>query len=133
MTLKNVKSFIARLGQDETLQNHIGPDASAEDIVAVAHNAGFDFSVDDLAAAQAAKGGPMELSDSDLESVAGAGQLLWSLFRCKDTGGSMPKPGDPKEPQDPKDPLDPFSPSGPTYTKPVSCPDPDDMGPLKKK
>ncbi|NOZ23319.1 MAG: Nif11-like leader peptide family natural product precursor, partial [Planctomycetes bacterium] len=78
MSVENMKAFFEKVEGDEALQAKVKAlidkhepksDAAAAELVKIASEAGYDFSTDHVAQAQkAAKG---ELSEGDLEKVAG--------------------------------------------------------------
>ena len=63
MSLEQLKAFLAKVQADTTLQEQLK--AEGADPVAIAKNAGFSITTDDLAADR------QNLSEDELESVAG--------------------------------------------------------------
>ena len=68
MTLDQLKAFLAKVKGDSSLQEKLKAAADNDAVVAIAKEAGFSISADDLTKAQS------EISDEELEGVAGGGQ-----------------------------------------------------------
>lgn len=77
MSSSQLKNFLEALKLDAALRQRIQEASDNADIVAIASDAGYAISMDDLTGAEA------ELSDEDLENAAGGSSFLW--VRC-DTG-----------------------------------------------
>ena len=81
MSEEQLKAFLEKVKGDTSLQEKLKAAADANAVIAIAKEAGFSISADDLTKAQS------ELSDAELEGVAGG--LIFedtgsnSLF-CKD-------------------------------------------------
>ena len=71
MPEEQLKAFLEKVKADTTLQEKLKAAADANAVVEIAKEAGFSISADDLNKAQS-----KELSDKELESVAGGG--IWS-------------------------------------------------------
>jgi predicted ribosomally synthesized peptide with nif11-like leader len=71
MSEEQLKAFLEAVKADAGLQEKLSAAADADAVVAIAKAAGFVISVKELEAAVSARAG--ELSDEDLESVAGGG------------------------------------------------------------
>ncbi len=65
MSEEQLKAFIAKVQSDTSLQEKLKAAADADAVVAIAKEAGFSISVEDLKNAQS------EISDEELESAAG--------------------------------------------------------------
>ena len=66
MSEEQLKAFIEKVKADTSLQEKLKADADADAVVAIAKEAGFSISADDLKQAQST-----ELSAEELEGVAG--------------------------------------------------------------
>ena len=67
MSEEQLKSFLEKVKADTSLQEKLKAAADANAVAAIAKEEGFSISVDDLKNAQS------ELSDEELEGVAGGG------------------------------------------------------------
>ena len=78
MSEEQLKAFLEKVKGDTTLQEKLKAAADANAAAAIAKEAGFMISADDLAKAQS------ELSEEELEGVAGGGvlQVLGTGFWC---------------------------------------------------
>ena len=76
MSEEQLKAFIAKVQADTSLQEQLK--AEGADVVAIAKAAGFSITTEDLNAHQ-----KRDLSDEDLESVAGGGSTAWPECLCK--------------------------------------------------
>ena len=65
MSEEQLKAFIAKVQEDSSLQEQLKAASDADAVVAIAKEAGFSISADGLKNAQS------EISDEELESVAG--------------------------------------------------------------
>ena len=74
MSEEQLKAFLEKVKGDTSLQEKLKAAADANAVAAIAKEAGFSISADDLTKAQS------ELSDQELEGVAG-GTLLGCLAR----------------------------------------------------
>ncbi len=83
MSEEQLSAFLAKLQNDAGLQEKLKGAADLDAAVAIAKEAGFDVSKEDWLKYQASK--PLELSDEDLEGVAGGGDdegcMLWLFIR----------------------------------------------------
>lgn len=79
MTESQLQAFLARVKEDKDLQEKLN-NASAEEALAIAKQAGFDINSADL-------NQPITLSDEELENVAGGGFAV-TCFNSKADGGS---------------------------------------------
>ena len=66
MSEEQLKAFLEKLKDDSSLQEKLKAASDADAVVAIAKEAGFSISADDLKNAQVT-----ELSDEELEGVAG--------------------------------------------------------------
>ena len=66
MSEEQLKAFLEKVKADTSLQEKLKAAADSDAVLAIAKDAGFSISVDDLKNAQ-----PTELSDEELEGVAG--------------------------------------------------------------
>ena len=74
MSEEQLKAFLEKVKTDTNLQEKLKAAGDADAVVAIAKEAGFSISADDLKNAQS------ELSDEELEGVAGGGFLyMWLL------------------------------------------------------
>ena len=72
MSEEQLKAFLEKVKADTSLQEKLKAAADADAVTAIAKEAGFNVSADDLTKAQS------ELSDQELEGVAGGFQsVLW--------------------------------------------------------
>ena len=69
MSEEQLKAFLEKVKADTSLQEQLKAAADTDAVLAIAKDAGFIFSVDDLKNAQA------ELSEEELEGVAGGVML----------------------------------------------------------
>ena len=67
MSEEQLKAFLEKLKDDSSLQEKLKAATDTDAVLAIAKEAGFSISVDDLKNAQS------ELSDEELEGVAGGG------------------------------------------------------------
>ena len=67
MSEEQLKAFLEKVKADTSLQEKLKAASDADAVVAIAKEAGFSISADDLKNAQS------ELSDEELEGVAGGG------------------------------------------------------------
>ena len=75
MSEEQLKAFLEKVKDDTSLQEKLKAAADADAVAAIAKEAGFSISADDLAKAQS------ELSDEELEGVAGG----WFWGPCKNS------------------------------------------------
>ncbi|KZR88090.1 Nitrogen fixation protein of unknown function [Synechococcus sp. MIT S9509] len=73
MSEGQLKAFIEKVKGNTTLQEKLKAAADADAVLAIAKEAGFSISADDLKKAQS------ELSDKELESAAGGGDITWDF------------------------------------------------------
>ena len=72
MSEEQLKAFLEKVKGDTSLQEKLQAAADANAVAAIAKEAGFSISADDLTKAQS------EVSDEELENVAGGGQRPWT-------------------------------------------------------
>ena len=72
MSEEQLKAFLEKVKADTSLQEKLKAAGDADAVLAIAKEAGFSISADDLKNAQS------ELSDEELEGVAGGGIKIWS-------------------------------------------------------
>ena len=77
MSEEQLKAFLEKVKADTSLQEKLKAASDADAVVAIAKEAGFMFSADDLTKAQS------ELSEEELEGVAGGGTTLPNCFGCE--------------------------------------------------
>ena len=70
MSEEQLKAFLEKVKGDTTFQEKLKAAADADAVTAIAKEAGFSISADDLKNAQS------ELSDEELEGVAGGGSVV---------------------------------------------------------
>ena len=68
MSEEQLKAFLEKVKSDSSLQEKLKAASDADAVVAIAKEAGFNISADELTKAQST-----ELVDSELETVAGGG------------------------------------------------------------
>ena len=74
MSEEQLKAFIEKVQEDDSLQVKLKAAANPDVVVSIAKEAGFSISADDLKNAQS------ELSEEELEGVAGGGTVnTWNL------------------------------------------------------
>ena len=76
MSVERLNAFLEKVKDDTSLQEKLKAAADADAVTAIAKEAGFIISADDLTKSQS------ELSDEELEGVAG-GNLLNSWLVCE--------------------------------------------------
>ncbi len=77
MSEEQLKAFLEKVKGDTSLQEKLKAAADTNAVAAIAKEAGFSISADDLTNAQS------ELSEEELEAVAGGG-CLFLTFGCSD-------------------------------------------------
>ena len=78
MSEEQLKAFLEKLKDDSSLQEKLKAASDADAVVAIAKEAGFSISADDLKKAQS------EISEEELEGVAG-GRPLTAINTCNTT------------------------------------------------
>ena len=86
MSEEQLKAFLEKVQSDTSLQEQLKAAANSDAVLAIAKEAGFSISAEDINKAQS------EISDEELESVAG-GYCIWSIFTkylgtCYSCGGT---------------------------------------------
>ncbi len=76
MSVQNAKDFVAKLQEDKSLAGSLESAADDDARRAIAAGAGFDFTKDEMKEALSA-GGSKQLSDDDLDTVAGGASATW--------------------------------------------------------
>ena len=74
MSEEQLKAFLEKVKADSSLQEKLKAAADSDAVVAIAKEAGFSISADDLRQAQS------EISDEELEAVAGGGCVTSMRF-----------------------------------------------------
>jgi predicted ribosomally synthesized peptide with nif11-like leader len=74
MSEEQLKAFLEKVKADTSLQEKLKAAADADAVAAIAKEAGFSISADDL------KNAPEEISDEELENVAGGTLTLPSVL-----------------------------------------------------
>ena len=82
MSEEQLKAFLEKVKGDTTLQEQLKAAADTDAVLAIAKEAGFSVSVDDLKNAQS------EISDGELEGAAGGADTSDGWMTC--TGGVCP-------------------------------------------
>ena len=77
MSEEQLKAFLEKVKADTSLQEKLKAASDADGVVAIAKEAGFKISAEDLKNAQVT-----ELSDEELEGADGGG-VAWSYAVCK--------------------------------------------------
>ena len=70
MSEEQLKAFLEKVKDDTSLQEKLKAAADADAVLAIAKEAGFSISADDLKKAQS------EISEEELEGVAGGGSVV---------------------------------------------------------
>ena len=78
MSEEQLQAFLEKVKGDASLQEKLKAASSPDDVAAVAKEAGFDISLDEISNAQSA-----ELSEQELEGVSGAGGINTFDFACQ--------------------------------------------------
>ena len=73
MTLEQLKAFLAKAKGDSNLQEKLKAAKSPEDVVGIAKEHGHEFTADKMT----------ELSEEELEGVAGGGSGMGAEFGCR--------------------------------------------------
>ena len=81
MSEEQLKAFLAKAKDDQSIQDKLKVAADAEAVVAIAKEAGFMISIDDWNNAQS------EVSDEELESAAGGTKTSIIPLPCNPTIG----------------------------------------------
>jgi len=76
MSEEQLKAFIEKVQGDDSLQEKLKAAANPDVVVSIAKEAGFSISADDLNKAQQS-----EISEEELEAVAGGGRGLWEQWK----------------------------------------------------
>ena len=84
MSAENVARFVQQVAQDQSLKARVEAVQTPDEVVRIAREAGFDLSGDELKAAVLRLSG-RELSDKELEAVAGGGYLSSAAGAVADT------------------------------------------------
>ena len=87
MSEEQLKAFLEKVKGDTRLQEELKAASDADAVVSLAKEEGFSISVDDLKNAQS------ELSDEDLEGVAGGGGADQGLTGLSEFGICTVTPG----------------------------------------
>ena len=85
MSEEQLKLFLATVKVDAIIQEKLKATDDVDAIVAIAKQTGFDITAEEL---KRATSSPMELSDDDLENVAGGcAQDSCMITECRTNGG----------------------------------------------
>ena len=76
MSLEQLKAFLEKVKGDTSLQENLKAAAESDAVVAIAKEAGFMISVDDLKNAQS------ELTEDELEGVSGGFTAFYQCILC---------------------------------------------------
>ena len=82
MSEEQLKAFLEKVRADTSLQEKLKAAGDANAVAAIAKEAGFIISADDLTKSQSELADMLELSDQELEGVAG-GCVLSNIFLCQ--------------------------------------------------
>ena len=82
MSEEQLKAFLEKVKADTSLQEQLKAASDADAVVSLAKEEGFSISADDLKNAQS------ELSEEELESVAGGNYTDTGLYVCPATHGT---------------------------------------------
>ena len=72
MSEEQLKAFIAKAKDDQSIQEQLKAAKTPEDVVGIAKEHGYEFTADKFTET---------LSDEELENVAGAGDCWWTSAR----------------------------------------------------
>ncbi|QNI55216.1 nif11-like leader peptide domain protein [Synechococcus sp. BIOS-E4-1] len=78
MSEEQLKAFLEKVKGDTSLQLKLKAASDADGVVAIAKDAGFEFSADNLKRVF----GPLEISDKELEIAAGGEQFTDIKYTC---------------------------------------------------
>ena len=76
MTLEQLKAFLAKAKDDQSIQEKLKAAADSDAVLAIAKDAGFIISVDDFKNAQS------ELTEDELEGVSGGFTAFYQCIFC---------------------------------------------------
>ena len=76
MSIESAKAFVEKMASDDAFRAKLEQAASDEDRKQMVKDAGFEFTKDELKAV-VAESGKGELSEKDLEAVAGGSSATW--------------------------------------------------------
>ena len=79
MSEEQLKAFIAKVQADTSLQEQLKAAADVDSVLAIAKEAGFAITAEDIQSMQSA---PVELSDEELEDAAGGRWMGGRTGRC---------------------------------------------------
>ena len=80
MPEEQLKAFLEKVKSDTELQEKLKAAASPEAAVAIAQEAGFAISAEDLQSMQSTT--KLEVSDEELEGAAGGAPWSWTYWCC---------------------------------------------------
>ena len=75
MSEEQLKAFLEKVQDDTNLQEKLKAAADSDEVIAIAKEAGFMFSADELTKAQS------ELAEDELESASGGGRCIVTRIR----------------------------------------------------
>ena len=76
MSVQSAKDFVAKVKGDKSIADSLGSAADDDARRKIAADAGFDFTKAEMSEALSA-GGSKQLSDADLDTVAGGSSASW--------------------------------------------------------
>jgi len=76
MSVQSAKDFVAKVKGDKSIADSLGSAADDDARRKIAADAGFDFTKAEMSEALSA-GGSKQLSDDDLDTVAGGSSATW--------------------------------------------------------
>ncbi len=76
MSVQSAKDFVAKIHGDKSLEDSLESAANDDARKKIAADSGFDFTRDEMREALSVQGG-RQLSDSDLDTVAGGSSATW--------------------------------------------------------
>ena len=74
MSIEAAKAFLEKIKNDEDFRISVGKIGTVEERMEYVKGAGFDFTKDEIATLKD------ELSDDDLDAVAGGGSCMWCVL-----------------------------------------------------
>lgn len=82
MSVEQATNFLNEVAEDEELNELAGQKMQADDVIELASERGYDFTVDELIEAQKEFGYEGELSDEELEGAAGGTVVIACYVAC---------------------------------------------------
>ena len=90
MSQQSLEQFLEKVAQSEELQSQIGEEIDGDALIALGAEHGFEFNTEEL---NELSSEPTELTDDDLDSVAGGIQENGGLYRGDGVMNGSLRPG----------------------------------------